>query len=276
MARRLVALDVDGTILHFNFQVDADLAAHIRSIFDAGHEVVIATGRSADATLPLIEELKIRPQWVVCSNGAVVLKRDPLGERGYRREFVETFHTTAALKRIRTHLITARYAVEDADGFFRFTEELPDATLGRQKAKVTFDELLNIQATRVVVVSPDQRVEEFLDVVEQMGLSHVSYSIGTTAWLDIAPEGVNKATALEQVREICGIGIDEVIAVGDGRNDLEMLEWAGRGGLSVAMGQAETEVKAAATEVTLSIDEGGLAKLLVREFADLLAGEKAV
>ena len=131
---------------------------------------------------------------------------------------------------------------------------------------MTFEELLNIQATRVVVVSPDHQLEEFLNVVEQMGLSHVSYAIGWTAWLDIAPDGVTKATALERVRALLNINLTDVLAVGDGRNDIEMLQWAGRHGVSVAMGQASEIVREAAREVTGSIDEGGLMSILDREF----------
>jgi len=266
MKKRLVALDLDGTVLHHDSTIDDDLAASIREIHNAGHEVVIATGRSVDATLPIIETLNIKPTWIVCCNGAVVLKRDPLANRSYRWEFVETFHTTEVLTRIRRHLISARYAVEDDQGFFRFTEPLPDDTLGQRKAKVTFEELLGIQATRVVVVSPDHQLEEFLNIVEEMGLSHVSYAIGWTAWLDIAPDGVTKATALERVRALLGINLSDVLAVGDGRNDIEMLRWAGRYGVSVAMGQAIDIVRDAAREVTGTIQEGGLTSILNREF----------
>ena len=80
-----------------------------------------------------------------------------------------------------------------------------------------------------------------------MGLHKVSYSIGWTAWLDIAPDGVNKATAMERVRHALGIPRAHVVAVGDGRNDIELLQWAGAEGRGVAMGQAPDEVKAAAT-----------------------------
>jgi Cof subfamily protein (haloacid dehalogenase superfamily) len=271
LIKRLVALDLDGTILHGDFKIDSQLASHIRTVHDAGHEVVISTGRSVDATLPIIEALNITPTWVVCCNGAVVLRRDALADRAYRWEFVETFDTTDVLTRIRTHLITARYAVEDAEGFFRFTEPLPDDTLGQRKARVTFDELLGIQATRVVVVSPDHQLEEFLSIVDQIGLTHVSYAIGWTAWLDIAPEGITKATALERVREILEIEPTQVIAVGDGRNDIDMLQWAARHGVSVAMGQASQLVRDAANEVTASIEDAGLTRVLEREFAELIA-----
>ena len=78
--------------------------------------------------------------------------------------------------------------------------------------------------------------EEFLRIVDEIGLSQVSYAIGWTAWLDIAPKGVNKATALERVREWLGLERSQMVAVGDGRNDVDMLGWAAAGGRGVAMG----------------------------------------
>lgn len=270
MQRRLLALDLDGTVIDWDINVDERIAAAILSIHRAGHEVVIATGRSVDATLPVIEKLGITPEWIVCCNGAVVLKRDALADRAYRWEFVETFDTTQALQRVKNYLVSARFAVEDHEGRFLFTEPLPDATLGQRKAQVSFDELLGVQATRVVVVSPDHHFEEFLDVVSEMGLTHVSYAVGTTAWLDIAPEGVTKASALEKVRQLEAISLADVMAVGDGRNDIDMLTWAGRAGVSVAMGQGEPEVKAAAGEVTGTFEEHGLLSVLEREFADIV------
>jgi 5-amino-6-(5-phospho-D-ribitylamino)uracil phosphatase len=122
--------------------------------------------------------------------------------------------------------------------------------------------LLSEPVTRVVVVSPEHDELDFLKIVEGMGLHQVAYAIGWTAWLDIAPLGVNKSTALERVREWLGVPRSRVLAVGDGRNDIEMFEWAGAEGRAVAMGQAPDEVKSAATEVTGSIDEDGLVAVL--------------
>ena len=83
--------------------------------------------------------------------------------------------------------------------------------------------------------------------------------VGFTAWLDLAPVGVNKASGLAYVAERLGVDSSDVLAIGDGRNDLEMLRWAGRG---VAMGQAPDEVKEAADEVTASIEDDGAADVL--------------
>lgn len=279
-ARHLVALDIDGTVLSHGFgegagddseggRIDPDLAVAIRALHEAGHEVVIATGRSVDATLPIVERLKIRPDWVVAANGAVTLKRDPLATRAYRREIVEAFDPSDALQKIRTQLLTARFAVELADGGFLYTEQIPTGTLPTQQRKVPFEDLLGVQASRVVVVSPDHRLEEFLGAVESLGLTHVSYAVGTTSWLDIAPYGVTKASALEVVRERLGIDRSRVFAAGDGRNDIDMLRWAAHRGDGVAMGQADPDVQQVASRVTLRIEENGLLLALRERFPGL-------
>ncbi|MGK0722311.1 HAD family hydrolase [Leucobacter sp. W1478] len=279
--RHLIALDIDGTIMNHGAlahgsddqggHIDQELADAIRTLHRVGHEVVIATGRSTDSTLPVVEHLRIRPDWVVAANGAVTLKRDPLATRAYRREYVEAFDPTEALLRIRTHLVKAHYAVELSDGGFLYTDEIPSGTLPSAQRRVPFDELLGVQASRVVVVSPDYRLEEFLKVVETMGLTSVTYAVGRTAWLDIAPHGVTKASALETIAGRLGIDDARVFAAGDGHNDLDMLRWAGRSGVSVAMGQSAPEVQAAASRVTGTIDEQGLLSALRDRFSDVLA-----
>ena len=105
--------------------------------------------------------------------------------------------------------------------------------------------------------------KDFLQLVERIGLSQVSYAIGWTAWLDIAPQGVDKSTALELVRGWLGIPPERVLVMGDGRNDIEMMQWAVRnGGRAIAMHQGPPEVHAAAGEVGLSVTEGGVAAVL--------------
>jgi 5-amino-6-(5-phospho-D-ribitylamino)uracil phosphatase len=255
----LVVLDIDGTLMHEDGSITRRVRDTVSAVIDAGHEVMLATGRSVAATLPVLEQLRITPEYVVCSNGAITLQRDQRAPFGYRREIVETFDPTEVLTTISGSLSEARYAVEDETGFYRYTERFPSAAVGLASRQVSFSELLGVQATRVVVISPNHGTEEFLTVVERMGLHRVSYAVGWTAWLDIAPDGVNKATAMERVRERLGVPHARVTAVGDGRNDIEMLQWAGRG---VAMGQAPLDVRAVAKEVTGPIAADGLADVL--------------
>jgi Cof subfamily protein (haloacid dehalogenase superfamily) len=258
----LVALDIDGTTMHEDGSISDSVIAEIHRLTEAGHQVMLATGRSAAATLPVLEHLGIGPRFVVCSNGAITLHRDPDAPTGYRREWIESFDPTDVLTSIRGHISNARFAVEDEHGYYRYTEPFPDATIGLDSEHVEFDELLRHQATRVVVISPDHEMDEFLQVVEKMGLHRVSYAIGWTAWLDIAPDGVNKATAMERVRVELGIPRERVMAVGDGRNDIDLLVWAGKHGRGVAMGQAPADVIEVAGEVTGTVLEDGLAQVL--------------
>ena len=118
--------------------------------------------------------------------------------------------------------------------------------------------------TRIIVRDPNSSEQEFIELASRLGLEGVSYSIGYTAWLDIAPQGVDKAHGLARVTARAGIDAADVLALGDGRNDIEMLQWAGRG---VAMGNSPAEVIAAADAVTGSVTEGGLIAELERWFS---------
>lgn len=259
--RWLISLDVDGTILHEDGTLSPKVAKQIARVAGLGHEIMIATGRSVGMTLPIIEQLKIEPRFVVCANGAITIRREPDGT--YVRDTVETFDPTEVLTTIRSHLESARYAVEDEAGLFRYSGgEFPEGAIEASGELVEFEELMDVPATRVVVISPEHAIEDFLAVVEKMGLHRVSYNVGWTAWLDIAPAGVNKGVALEKVRARLEIPADHVMAVGDGRNDIEMLEWAAASGRGVAMGQAPDEVKMAANETTGSDVQEGVATLL--------------
>jgi len=261
--RWIVALDIDGTVLHEDGTLtDATIAA-VHRVIDAGHEVMLATGRSVSMTLPIVERLGIAPEHLVCANGAIVLGRDPKAPVGYARVHVDTFDPAEVLTTIRDHLDDASFAVEDADGLFRYTGRFPDGALAATSEQVEFDELLHLPATRVVVISPNHQTDDFLEVVDRMGLHKVTYNVGWTAWLDIAPDGVNKATGLEIVRERLGVPREHVLAIGDGRNDIDMLAWAGVG---VAMGQAPEEVIAVSDRITGTDLEDGVAVALAEAF----------
>ena len=279
--RHLIALDIDGTLMPFGTRDDAGqyvpatpdpaVADAIRALAYAGHEIVLSTGRSVEATLDVAEQLRIRPEWIVACNGAVTLKRDPLATRAYRRHSVEAFDPTELLLRIRTHLVSAMYGIETADGEFLYTEPIPSATLPRRQRQVKFDEMLGVQTSRVLVVSPDHALQDFLEIAETIGLHRVSYAVGLTTWFDIAPTGVTKASALEVLRHRLGIDRSQVFAAGDGENDIQMLQWAGRMGDSVAMGQADEYVRGVANRVTGTVFENGLLMALRERFPELLS-----
>lgn len=260
--RLLIALDIDGTLLLEDETLSPGVVEAIEHAHRAGHEVMIATGRSWEGTRGILRVLGIAPEYVVCSNGAVVLRRESADDLRYERWHIETFDPTEVLTQLREHLPDARYLVELPDGSRLYTEYLTDWNLV-QARRVPFEELGGRQVCRIVVVSPEQRERDFVDLVARIGLSQVSYSVGWTAWLDIAPEGVDKATGLELVRTELGIDPAHVLVIGDGRNDVGMFAWAlENGGRAVAMKQGPQEVRDAAGETTGSVHEGGVAAVL--------------
>ncbi|MDP9695755.1 UNVERIFIED_ORG: Cof subfamily protein (haloacid dehalogenase superfamily) [Arthrobacter globiformis] len=255
----MIALDVDGTLVDHDGHMSAPVRDAARAVVAAGHEVMIATGRSLNATLPIIEQIGLDRGYAVCCNGGVTLRLDPGLPSGYDIIHKATFDPGPALRALRKRLPAAKYALEDEDGNFLSTERFQDASFGVEAIGVDFQTMLEATAVRVVVFSAENTPEEFNEAIEHIGLAGVTYSVGWTAWLDIAAAGVTKASALENLRSRLGVDPAATVAIGDGRNDIEMLTWAGRG---VAMGQAPEEVVAAADEVTKSVYDDGAAHVL--------------
>lgn len=265
----LVALDVDGTIVHHDGHLSARVARAVRALDDLPHvTVVIATGRSVISTRPVMEALGLdttgRP--AVCSNGAVTIAATPGQGEGYEVVDLVTFDPAPAIALVHTHLPTALVAVEEVGVGFKVSTPFPAGELWGEERVVPVEELAARPATRVTFREPTLSSEDFTALVERIGLHGVSYAVGYSAWLDLAPEGVSKASALEIVRRRLGIEPHRTVAVGDQRNDLEMLHWAAVG---YAMGQAPEEVLRIADRTTGSVEEDGLADALDEVLAEL-------
>ena len=260
--RLLIVLDIDGTILLEDETLSPGVVDAVEHAHRAGHEVMLATGRSWEGTRGIVRVLRIAPEFIVCSNGAVIMKRVNGEEAHYERFHIETFDAHQVLTLLREHLPDAKYMVELPDGHRLYTEHLGDWNLANA-ARVPFDQLSSVPVCRIVVVSPGDSEQDFVELVERIGLNEVSYAVGWTAWLDIAPQGVDKGTALNRVREWLGIDPAHVLVMGDGRNDVGMFRWAlENGGRAVAMEQGPQEVRDAAGEVTTSVQDGGVAAVL--------------
>ncbi len=261
-AWRLLGLDIDGTLMHWGGDIsDAVVDAVERARMCRNH-VILATGRNIMGTLPVAERLGIRRGWAVCSNGAVTVRLNPAVPGGYDIVEKVTFNPRAALELVKRELPDAFYAVEDLGVGFLVNREFPTGELvGRQRVVEDFDELCHDEATRVVIRAPGVDVSHFDGLVHRIGLNDVTYAVGYSAWLDLTPPGVSKASALEMLRRKLGVYPDHTVAVGDGNNDVSMLEWAGH---SAAMGTAPAHVKAIADEVVGSVEEDGILAVLDR------------
>ena len=254
----MVALDIDGTLVDHEGALSDKVRRSVRRVVEAGIPVVLATGRSWHATHPVFDQLGLPAGPAVASNGAVTVSYPPL-----RLEQVITFDPAAVIEKVLREHPTAALAAEVVGQGYRVTKHFPDGDLTGEIEKVSVDALAGSDVTRLVVRDPHASDTEFVRLAERIGLHGVSYFVGWSAWLDIAPAGVNKATALAEVVAGLGYGAGDVLAIGDGRNDVEMLAWAGRG---VALGDGCTEARAAADHVTGAFSDGGTAHELDRWF----------
>lgn len=256
---RLVALDIDGTLVDPDNNFSPAVEAAVHAVLDAGTHVVLSTGRGLTATRPIAERLGLPKPYLVCSNGAVTVRLHPEPEL----LDIVRFDPGPVLQLLLERMPDVLVAVEELGVGYRVNKPFPPGELTGQLVVEPLEKLVAEPATRVILREPSNEAERFLDVIDRVGLHGVSYYIGYTAWLDIAPDGVSKATALEKIAHRLDIDRADVLAIGDGANDVEMLDWAGRG---VAMGNATPTVQEAADAVTKSRADDGVAVELARWF----------
>lgn len=254
----LVAFDIDGTLVDREGVLPDELVGAVERIKRTGTPIVLATGRSWIDARPVHEALRLPAGPNIVSNGAVICDYPP-----FRLRKQVTFDPTPVIQKVSTIAPHLHIAVEDPAGGYRLNQMFPDGELHGPVQLVDVDQLCASQVVRVIIRDPNGSSEDFKGLAKNLGMHEVSYFIGWSAWLDIAPVGVTKATALKQVAAWLGVKRKRVLALGDGRNDIEMLKWAGRG---VALGDAPPEVQEAADHVTGLFDEAGTISEINRWF----------
>lgn len=271
---KLVALDIDGTLLipdlEHGFSTETVTPSVTEAVLDAaraGAHVVLASGRAPLSMAgvaerlglaALVQELTGERLHIIASNGSVVVRYPPL-------EMIHevTFDASEAVRTVLEHVPGAAVAVEEHGIGYRVNRLFPPGELDGEMIICDIDEMIAGPVSRVIIRDPDSTSEDFVNLARELGLHGTNYFIGWTAWLDLAPEGVSKASGLEWVCRELGVDAADVLAIGDGRNDIEMLTWAGRG---VAMGQGPQVVRDAADHVTGTVMEDGAAAELRRWF----------
>lgn len=268
---RLIALDIDGTLLawvdgqgHVYETIQPAVYEAVHRARAEGAHIVLASGRSPHAMTTIADLLDLPVegrgrQWVVASNGGVVFRYPPM-------EVVleETFDAAPAVRAVLEHHPDALVAVEEREvGGYRVNRVFPDGELTGEQIVTQVHDIVGEPVSRVVIRDPDATAEDFVELAGRLGLHGTDYVVGWTAWMDLSPEGVSKASGLQHVCDELGVDACDVLAIGDGRNDIEMLAWAGRG---VAMGQAVEEVRGVADAVTATVYDDGAAVEINRWF----------
>lgn len=257
---RLIATDLDGTIVRHDGTVSHRVLAAFEAAMDAGVRIVFVTGRPP-RWMHEVAEATGHAGVGICANGAYVY--DMATE-----VVLETFAMSAevagdAARRVREVLPRAAFGMETLAGFGHepgyHPRWSPDPLLGVGP----IEELLTDAIAKLLVRDDEMPGDDMLSAVEPAlaGLVEVTHSNVNDSLLELSARGVTKATTLARLAAEWGVAQDEVVAFGDMPNDVEMLRWAGRG---YAVGNAHPLVLEVADEHAPSIDDDGVADVVER------------
>jgi Cof subfamily protein (haloacid dehalogenase superfamily) len=270
---RLLALDIDGTLTDPNFQVPARNIAALRAAHEAGIEIILATGRRHDYALPIAKELGF-PIWLISSNGALIRSSDnetfftdrlPARTAAELIQYMDEFRGHAVLTFDRSTNVPGNdsLVLESADElnktvsrwlqvnrpYIKFVSPLEDA--------LTEDPLQAMYCGRVAVMERLQKRLNQAAFLDKITVMRTQYDHRDLCILDILNRDCSKGHALRRWAEERGLKPEQIMAIGDNHNDLEMLEFAG---VAVVMGNASNELKQNGWMVTGSNEESGVAQ----------------
>jgi len=265
---RLLAVDIDGTLLNSEFRMSpADINA-LRYAHASGVEVILVTGRRHTFALPMANLLGF-DLWLISSNGAVT--RSSKGESFHRDLLpVETCRELCSTMRdFRGNMVITfdketkgTLVLERTDELTQSIQRWLEKNMEYIEFIVPLEDALVSDPVQAMFCGPIDRMREALSRLEGCGLNsrvtvlRTEYPLRDLTIVDVLNRGCSKGHAVERWARYRGISREQVMAIGDNYNDVEMLAFAGR---PFIMGNACDELKAQGWPVTLSSDESGVA-----------------
>lgn len=260
---KLVAIDLDGTLLDSRKQISKENKRVIQNAKEAGVKIVVCTGRPLMGVAPLLEELNLTEpgDYSVTLNGGLIQKNDTgevLSETIMSVQDVRKIYTLTYSLDLSLNVVTEKkvfHVKPDVPAFPSYYESLNKLLVFEDKHLDTFDDKIKIN--KMVCAS-----EHVNHLTTQMGripeVYHQEYNIIRSGkfLFEFVHKEVSKAAGLKHLGEILNISTENMMAIGDEENDLPMI---GLAGIGVAMGNATEEVKNTAKVTTKSNDEDGVA-----------------
>jgi Cof subfamily protein (haloacid dehalogenase superfamily) len=255
---RLVASDLDGTLLLPDKTLSPRTVRVLREIVEAGIVLVLVSARPP-RTLREVAQVLQAKGLAICCNGALIYDLD--GSSIVQHwpcppEIVQTL-----VRKLREAAPGVSFAVEMGEAFACETGSAAWYPRVWDDAPEVADvlELCTRPVTKIIVRHPTRHRDEMLTLIQTLGGDAILATHSGAPFVEVSAGGIGKAAALAWLASSLGIEREDVVAFGDMPNDLAMLEWAGRG---VAVANAHPTVLAAADEVTLAHTEDGVAVAL--------------
>ncbi|MEU5624079.1 HAD family hydrolase [Streptomyces tendae] len=271
---RLIATDLDGTLLRDDKSVSPRTVAALAAAEKAGIEVFFVTGRPA-RWMDVVGAHVHGHGLAICGNGAAVvdLHGGPGKHRFVKVRELPQENALDAVRLLREAAPGTVYAVEQTYGFHqepaypKLHMEVPDGLLPAEEILAPGGRAAAEPVLKILAFHPELDPDGFLTLARLAigDRANVTRS-SPSALLEISGPDVSKASTLALCCAERGISHEEVVAFGDMPNDVEMLTWAGR---SYAMGNAHPDVIAAASGQTVANNDDGVAVVIERMLADL-------
>jgi Cof subfamily protein (haloacid dehalogenase superfamily) len=258
---RLLALDVDGTLLDSSHQLTVRVADAVRAAPSHGLTVALATGKLFASVRPLLDRMAIRGPQIVL-NGAATLDsetRRPLRFCPLREEHRHA--VIAAVREVDPTILVSHFALDS----IYMDERHPDIGIftdyGEGPPHFVPDLLAGglPPAAKILLAGAPDRLAALRAQVAPLLAQYVSITTTTPDFLEFFDPAAGKGQALAALRETLGIPREAVIAIGDGENDLPLLAEAG---LAIAMANGAAVTRQAAGRIAPSNDEDGVAVVL--------------
>jgi Cof subfamily protein (haloacid dehalogenase superfamily) len=265
---RLLATDIDGTLLNSEFRIsDADLAA-LHRVHNDGVEIVLVTGRRHTFALPIARLLGF-DLWIISSNGAIT--RSLAGETFHRDMLPAATcrKLCAAMREFRGQTVLTFDREEKGAIVLEHMRELKtviqrwlEKNLQFIEFVIPIEDALTTDPVQAMFCGSIPRMQQALARLDTSRLGaditvvRTEYPLRDLSIVDVLNQGCSKGHALERWARYRGIAREEVMAIGDNYNDVEMLAFAGR---PFIMGNASQELRDRGWAVTLSNDESGVA-----------------
>jgi Cof subfamily protein (haloacid dehalogenase superfamily) len=257
---RLVAFDVDGTLLGRDLAISERVRGAIARMQEAGVEGCLVTGRMYRATLPFARELNFDAP-VICYQGAAII--DPssdevLHDVALSNEVVRDL--IAAAERDRMHLQLYRNDEYYCEARNRFSDLYAKLAMIEPVVVASLRESFAYSpATKAVVVADEEKAEQYAQKMQGYfdGRAYVTRSL--PEFVEVLNPAVDKGKALRFVAARLGVAMEEVVAIGDSWNDAPLLQAAGFG---IAMGSAPAELRVTAGAVVGDLAHDGVAEAI--------------
>lgn len=257
---KLLAIDLDGTLLTSERSPHPESAAAVREAIEAGIHVVFASGRTLMSILPFAKLFNLEGPFVAC-NGAQVIGRDQseLAFLPLSKEAKQLALDLAAKHDLHLNAYTRTELLYLKPGNWA---ELYEKRLKTLKGRVaTSDEILDQDCSKMLFVGEPEVVARLRPSFQKLIPDGVRIEISEPEYLEFLDERADKGLGLAQIADNLGIITDHIAAIGDYSNDVGMLRFAGTSG---AVANANAEARAAADFHVASNNDGGVAEFIRR------------